>query len=163
ILVRGSHVAWDNNEAVTTNQMVGLTQPLLPHDSLRLDITWHFNLSRRPGREGVIDSTSFYLAYFYPRVSVVGHYRVWGLQAHSGGLEFYNDFNDYELAVTVPANFVVWSTGNLLNPAEVLLPAVAERLRASMTSDSTIHVATAREMVDKRVTAGGAAGGAAVA
>lgn len=153
IKIRGANVPWDNNEAITTNQMVPLSSPLQPHDSLTLDITWHFNLSRRPGREGVIDSTSFYLAYFYPRVSVYDDYKGWDVQPHLGSLEFYNDFNDYSLAVTVPANFVVWATGDLLNASEVLQAAAADRLARSMTSDSTIHVATAAEMAGHQVTA----------
>src|SRR5580698_3806172 len=57
ITIRGVKTPWDNNEAITTNQMVGLTGPLMPHDSIKLDIAWHYNLSHRPGRDGVIDST----------------------------------------------------------------------------------------------------------
>src|SRR5579872_2177355 len=128
ISIRGTKVPWDNAAAISTNQLVELAQPLMPHDSLRLDITWHFNLARRPGREGIIDSTSFYLAYFYPRVSVYDDYKGWDTQPHTGALEFYNDFNDYQLNVVVPANYIVWATGNLLNPAEVLQPEFAQRL-----------------------------------
>src|SRR5262249_32593039 len=115
--------------------------------------TWHFNLSRHAGREGVIDPTSFYLAYFYPRVAVYDDYKGWDTQPHTGSLEFYNDFNDYSVSVTVPANFVVWATGTLVNASEVLQPAVAARLTESFGSDSTIHVATAAEMAAKTVTA----------
>lgn len=152
LMIRGVRTAWDNNEATTTNQMVDLAEPLMPHDSIKLDITWHYNLSKRPGRDGVIDSTSFYIAYFYPRVSVYDDYRGWDMQPHTGSLEFYNDFNDYDVHVTVPANFMVWATGTLQNPSEVLQPDAAERLRQSMTSDSTIHIATMQDWADKKVT-----------
>src|SRR5437762_10694764 len=70
IAIRENKVVWDNSIAITTNHMVDLLEPLLPHDSIKLNITWHYNLSHRPGRDGIIDSTSFYIAYFYPRVSV---------------------------------------------------------------------------------------------
>ena len=152
ITIGGVAVPWDNKEAITTNEMVPLPAPLLPHDSVRLDITWHFNLSRRPGREGIIDSTSFYIAYFYPRVSVYDDYKGWDTQPHTGSLEFYNDFNEYSLNVTVPANFIVWATGVLQNAGAVLQPEIAGRLERSMTSDSTIHVATVAELADKKVT-----------
>ena len=152
IMINGAKAAWDNNEAITTNQMVNLSKPLLPHDSIKLDIAWHYNLSKRRGRDGVIDSTSFYIAYFYPRVSVYDDYKGWDIQPHTGGLEFYNDFNDYTVEVTVPRNFIVWATGTLLNPTEVLQPEFAERLKQSMTSDSTINVATRQELADKKVT-----------
>src|ERR1700733_1706714 len=52
IMVRGVKMPWDNNEAITTNQMVDLPEPLMPDDSIKLDITWHCNLSHRRGREG---------------------------------------------------------------------------------------------------------------
>ncbi|HEY4065224.1 MAG TPA: M1 family metallopeptidase [Puia sp.] len=153
ILINGTKTAWDNNEAVSTNQMVNLPQPLMPHDSVQLNIVWHYELSKGRGREGIIDSTTFYIAYFYPRVSVYDDYRGWDTQPHTGSLEFYNDFNNYDLEVTVPRNFIVWATGTLLNPSEVLQPEFAERLKQSMTSDSTIHVATIQDLTDKKVTA----------
>jgi hypothetical protein len=153
IVIRGNKVAWDNSKAVTTNQMVDLPEPLLPHDSLKLDITWHYTLLHRPARDGIIDSTSFYIAYFYPRVSVYDDYKGWDTQPHLGSLEFYNDFNDYTVNITVPKDFMVWATGTLQNPSEVLQPAIAERLQQSMTSDSTIHVATMQDWGNKKVTA----------
>jgi hypothetical protein len=153
IMIRGVKTPWDNSAAITTNQMVDLTNPLMPHDSIKLDISWHYNLSHRRGRDGIIDSTSFYIAYFYPRVSVYDDYKGWDTQPHTGSLEFYNDFNDYSVSVTVPKDFMVWATGTLQNPSEVLQPEAAERLKQSMTSDSTIHIAAMQDWANKKVTA----------
>src|ERR1044072_2375581 len=153
ILISEKKVDWDNSKASKTNHMVDLPKPLLPHDSVKLIITWHFDLSRDPDRYGIIDPGTFYLAYFYPRVAVYDDYKGWDTQPHLGHLEFYNDFNDYTVNVTVPANFMVWATGTLQNPTEVLQPAIAERLQQSMTSDSTIHVATKEDWSNKKVTA----------
>ncbi|MEJ7666696.1 MAG: hypothetical protein WKG07_47865 [Hymenobacter sp.] len=49
---------------------MALPKPLLPHDSVRLAFSWHFPISLESGREGMLDKTTFFLAYFYPRVSV---------------------------------------------------------------------------------------------
>jgi hypothetical protein len=136
----------------STNQMVGLSKPLLPHDSVKLDIGWHFEISKESGREGMIDSTTCYLAYFYPRVSVYDDYNGWDRLPFLDAQEFYNDFNDYTLHVTAPKNYVVWATGTLQNPNEVLQPEYAKRLQASFTSDSTIHVASAAELAAHKVT-----------
>ena len=151
-IINGTKLLWDNKTAIETNQMVNLPQPLLPRDSVVLEIAWHYQLSKLHGREGAIDSTSFYVAYFYPRVSVYDDYRGWDEQPHTGPLEFYNDFNDYHLEVTVPKNFIVWATGTLINPREVLQPEFAERLNQSMTSDSTIHIMTKKDIADKKAT-----------
>jgi hypothetical protein len=137
----------------STNQMVGLSKPLLPHDSVKFDIGWHFEISKESGREGMIDSTTCYLAYFYPRVSVYDDYNGWDRLPFLDAQEFYNDFNDYTLHVTAPKNYVVWATGTLQNPNEVLQPEYAKRLQTSFTSDSTINIASAAELAAHKVTA----------
>ncbi len=127
-----------NSNGWSTIGDVPLKAPLLPHDSIRLSIAWHYELSKSGGREGMIDSTTMYAAYSYPRVSVYDDYNGWDRIEHNGRNEFYNDFNDYTLQVTAPKDFVVWATGDLLNPAEVLQPEVAARLQQSLVSDDII-------------------------
>ncbi|MBS7565184.1 M1 family metallopeptidase [Mucilaginibacter sp. Bleaf8] len=151
--VDGRQVKWNNEAALGTNQLVSLTKPLLPHDSVKLNINWHYQLSLQSGREGVIDETTFYLAYFYPRISVYDDYNGWDRLTFTDAQEFYNDFNDYTLHVKVPKNYIVWATGTLQNPTEVLQPTFAKRLQQSFTSDSTIHVATAADLAKKNITA----------
>jgi hypothetical protein len=56
---------------VFTNLNIKLPQPLLPHDSMQLAINWHYQISLQSRREGMIDSTTYFLAYFYPRVAVL--------------------------------------------------------------------------------------------
>lgn len=153
IQINGKKAAWDNSVAITTNQMVDLDKPLMPHDSLKLNINWHYQLSSGRGRDGAIDSTTFYLAYFYPRVSVYDDYKGWDTQPHTGSLEFYNDFNDYTLNVTVPKNYIVWATGDLRNPKQVLQSEALKRYEASLTGDSTVHVATPQDLIAKNITA----------
>ena len=131
---------------------VRLKKPLLPHTSITLDITWSYPLSKQSGREGQIDSTTFYVAYSYPRVSVYDDYNGWDMIPHTGRQEFYNDFNDYKLAVKVPKDYVVWATGDLLNAAEVLQPEIAERLKKSYTTDDVMHIATNDEMQQHKIT-----------
>ena len=146
-------IKWNNNEYATTNQMISLPQPLMPHDSVTLNVAWHYEISKQSGREGMIDSTTYYIAYFYPRVSVYDDYNGWDRLPFTDGPEFYNDFNNYTLNVTVPANYIVWATGTLQNPKQVLQPEYARRLEKSFSSDSTIHIATPRDWAAKKVTA----------
>jgi hypothetical protein len=152
-LLNGAKVNWDNATASGTNKAVALAKPLMPHDSVKLNIDWHFDLSKESGREGMIDSTTLFLAYFYPRVSVYDDYNGWDTLPFLDAQEFYNDFNNYTLNVTVPKNFIVWSTGTLQNPNQVLQPEFAKRLQTSMTSDSTIHIATPADLAAKNITA----------
>ena len=148
-----------NNEAYDVNSddwstvnRVRLNTAMLPHSQITLEIEWSYVLSKQRGREGQIDSTTFYCAYSYPRVSVYDDYNGWDMIPHTGRQEFYNDFNNYTLAVTVPKNFVVWATGDFLNPDETLQPAIAQRLQASYTSDDVMHIALFNEMQQQKVT-----------
>ena len=129
LVINGVPVKFNNN--VGTTAWVAFPSPLPSKDSIRLDIDWHYDLSVLSGREGMIDSTTAFMAYAYPRVSVYDDYNGWDGLEHTDRVEFYSDFNDYSVAVTVPKNFVVWGTGTLLNAPEVLQPAIADRLKAS--------------------------------
>ncbi|WP_461451414.1 M1 family metallopeptidase [Mucilaginibacter sp.] len=153
IFVNGVKKQWDNATALGTNQFVQLSTPLMPHDSVKLNITWHYELSEKSGREGVIDPTTFYIGYFYPRVSVFDDYNGWDRLEFNDRQEFYNDFNDYVLNVNVPKNFIVWATGTLQNPNQVLQPEYAKRLQKSMKSDSVMHIVTADDLAKKSITA----------
>lgn len=135
-----------------TYNAVKLNQPLAPGASINLSFKWHYDLARKSSREGAIDPTTFFIAYFYPRVAVFDDVSAWDTTNFTVGHEFYNDFNDYALEVTVPKNFVVWATGDLQNPDEVLQPKYAERLRRSLTGDEIINVASLAELKATSVT-----------
>jgi hypothetical protein len=130
-----------------------LSKPLLPKDSVQLEFEWHYTISEISGREGLLDSTSFFLAYWYPRVAVFDDIHGWDRMNFTDGQEFYNDFNDYTVSVTVPQHFLVWGTGDLLNPEEVLQPAFLQKYRASFTSDTTIAIVTTADHQRRNVTA----------
>ena len=152
LAVNGTPTPWEVNERRYTTQSLKLATPLLPHDSVHLSFKWHYDISKRSGREGMIDSTTWFLAYFYPRVAVYDDYNGWDTMDFTDVQEFYSDFNDYDVSITVPANYVVWGTGTLLNAADVLQPTYLQRLTQSMSADQTINVATSAEMAAKAVT-----------
>ncbi|MDN6280200.1 MAG: M1 family metallopeptidase [Psychroflexus sp.] len=141
-----------NNENNGINKVVELTQALAPQESIDLSLDWHFDVSKQSGREGAIDSTTFFLAYFYPRVAVYDDYEGWDMMAFAGSQEFYNDFNDYTFQVTVPKDYIVWATGSLLNPEEVLQKKYADLLAESMQSDEIIKIADQEALKGKAVT-----------
>jgi hypothetical protein len=144
---------WTDNKNDITYKTVSLLKDLLPHDSVQINIGWHFQISLQSGREGMIDSTTYYLAYAYPRVSVYDDYYGWDRLDFTDTQEFYNDFNDYTFTVTAPKNYIVWATGVLQNAPDVLQPEYEERLKNSYTSDSVIHVATLTDLAGKNITA----------
>jgi len=132
---------------------VRLKKPLNPQSKITVKIDWDYPLSKESGREGQIDPNSFFVAYSYPRISVYDDYNGWDRIPHTDRAEFYNDFNDYVFSVTAPKNYVVYATGDFLNPDEVLQPEIAARLKKSYNADEVIHIATEEELKTGKVTA----------
>src|SRR3954468_17731099 len=155
VAVNGRAVDWQVTPNTYTWREFKLPTPLAPHDSVRLSFKWHYDISLSSNREGMIDSTTWYFAYFYPRVAVLDDYNGWDRIDFTDLQEFYSDFNDYDVSLTVPANYVVWGTGTLLNPAEVLRPAHLDRYNRSLTVDQTVNVASLAELRSRSVTTQG--------
>jgi len=152
LTIDGKDVQW--NEPAYTYQSIRLEKPLLPNGSVKLTFDWHYDITpNHSGRENAIDSTTYFLAYFYPRIAVFDDYEGWDRMDFTDAQEFYNDFNDYTLTVNAPKNYIVWATGTLQNPAEVLQSKYAKRLKESMTIDSIIHIATIADISTKKITA----------
>ena len=141
-----------NDPRGQTMQQVRLAKPLATGDSISLSFNWHYELSEESGREGKLDSTSFFLAYFYPRIAVLDDVHGWDRMNFTDAQEFYNDFNDYAVSVTVPKNFLVWGTGDLQNAAELLQPAFLAKFNKSFTSDEVINVVTKSDLEAKNIT-----------
>ncbi len=150
--VNGQTKPFRDDPFVFTGANVRLQQPLLPHDSTQLSFDWHYDVSLQSGREGMIDSTTFFLAYFYPRVAVYDDYNGWDRMNFMDSHEFYSDFNDYTVTVNVPKNYIVWGTGTLQEPEKLLQPAVLKRFKESLTSDETIRIVTKEDLAAKNVT-----------
>jgi hypothetical protein len=150
--VNGQAAPLQDDPRYFTWRPIALPAPLMPHDSVRLSFDWHYEISREAGREGMLDSTTYFLAYFYPRVAVYDDYNGWDTMDFTDSQEFYSDFNDYDVTVRVPGRYLVWGTGTLLNASEVLQPDVAQRFERSLTSDAVIQIANNAQLAMKRVT-----------
>lgn len=148
----GNKVNWPDNPFVFTNRQLRLPKALLPHGTVQLSFEWHYDISIESNREGMIDSTTYFLAYFYPRISVYDDYNGWDRMNFMDDHEFYSDFNDYDVTINVPKNYIVWGTGTLQEPGKLLQPAVLQRYNQSFTSDATVRIATKEDLMNKRVT-----------
>jgi hypothetical protein len=153
ITVNGQTMDVPPSEGTFVNMPLRLPQPLAPHDSVQLSFQWHYEVSKQSGREGAIDPTSYFIAYFYPRVAVFDDYNGWDRMPFDDAHEFYSDFNDYVVTVNVPKNFIVWGTGTLQHPEKLLQPEILKRYQQSLTSDATVRIVTPADLSAKNVTA----------
>ncbi len=104
-----------------------LSPPLAPGDSTRftLAFTTRFPTGAARSRIACIDG-QYRGAYWYPSICPYTPRYGWTVNRYFGTAEAYGEFGTFEVRYTVPARFIVASTGLLVNQDEVLPP---ERLR----------------------------------
>ena len=124
--------------------------PVLPHSDITLNVNWNFTFPEGGNiRMGMYDSTSFLIGYWYPQVSVYDDIDGWDVIPYTGLQEFYNDFSNYDVELTVPNNFAVWGTGILQNPDEIFTPAYLKKYKSSFTSDNIVHIISKADLGKK--------------
>ncbi|HLB82728.1 MAG TPA: hypothetical protein VJJ54_06535, partial [Gemmatimonadales bacterium] len=101
-----------------------LDRPLAPGGQAELELAYRFEVpehgSDRMGREQFPSGWLYEIAQWYPRVAVYDDVRGWNTEQYLGQGEFYLEYGDFDVAITVPRSFLVAATGTLMNPLEVL-------------------------------------------
>jgi hypothetical protein len=128
-----------------TTMRIDLARPLLAGASVDLDFAWHFTVPEqgvgRMGRDGPL----YEIAQWYPRMAVYDDVRGWNHEPYIGAGEFYLEYGDFDVSLTVPASYIVAATGELRNPEQVLTAAQRARLVAARHSDTAVAIITRTE------------------
>lgn len=111
----------DGNEMDQTVLRVPLARPVLPNDSIKIKLDWETKIPNVMPRTGYNKDYYFFVQWF-PKVGVYEPAGVrystdgqWNChQYHSNG-EYYADFGNYKVDITVPEYFVVGASGLLKN------------------------------------------------
>ncbi|MBI4544278.1 MAG: M1 family metallopeptidase [Gemmatimonadetes bacterium] len=123
-----------------------LGRPLLPGDSLALELAWRFTVPPQGApRTGHIDRIVYHVAQWYPQVAVYDDVDGWHTDPYLGEGEFYLEYGDFDVSLTLPEGWLVAATGELQNAEEVLPEPVRQRLRLALESDTVVHVVSAEE------------------
>jgi hypothetical protein len=145
---------------VGTNMRVDLPQRLKPSQSVEFSIDYGFNIveedavSARSGYEHFPDDENeggndiFLLAQWFPRLHAYTDYEAWTNKEFIGRCEFTLEFGNYDVEMTVPADHIVSSTGDLVNPKDVLTKKQIKRLKEAETSKRPVFVVTAKEALE---------------
>ena len=141
-----------------TVMQIRLPTPLLPRDSLSMDFAWHFRIPSETAPRGGQDGDVWYLAYWYPQVAVYDDVNGWQIDQYLGQAEFYMGYADYDVALSVPAGWLVAATGSLQNPGDVLSERTRARLDSARSSKAVIRVITEQDKTDSAATARGTEG-----
>jgi aminopeptidase N len=131
---------------------IKLIDPVPPNSKINLTLEWSFEIPfKEKIRMGAYDSTSFFIAYWYPQIAVFDDINGWDKYMYTGYQEMYNDFSDFEVEITVPNNFAVWSTGELRNPENVLTEKYLNRYSIAQTSDEVINIVDSIEIKTEQI------------
>ncbi|RKR80954.1 hypothetical protein BDD43_1092 [Mucilaginibacter gracilis] len=136
-----------------TNMMMDIS-PLLSKAKLHVTVNYSYTLNRTSHvRMGQIDSGSYFVAYFFPRITVYDDVDGWNRYPYLGSEEFYNDFCHFNAEITVPTNYTVWATGDLKNPNEVYADKFVKRIEQAGLADSVTNIITEADLASGNITA----------
>jgi hypothetical protein len=105
-------------------------------------------------RTGVLDTKNgkiFTIAQWYPRMCVYDDLRGWNTNPYLGASEFYLEYGDFDVNITVPSNHIVVCSGELLNPTAVYTANEQSRIAKAKQSEKTVMIRTAEEVAANTV------------
>jgi hypothetical protein len=135
-----------------TMMRIDLPTPLKAGGRVAFSIDWNYKINEqkvlggRAGYEQFDDKNDlFEIAQWFPRMAAYYDTYGWQHKQFLGAGEFTLEFGDYDVQLTVPADHIVASTGDLLNPDAVLTATQRERLRQAKTAKAPVIIVTQAE------------------
>jgi len=136
-----------------TIMRVKLPEMLPPSSVTKIDIEWSSVIPGTvPVRMGTYHKTNFMIAYWYPKLAVYDDIRGWNSIPHTGNCEYYNDFGNFEVEITVPRDYNVWSSGLLQNGEKIFSKDYLEKIKKAANSDEVVHVITKNDRDKNEIT-----------
>ncbi len=143
-----------------TMMRIELPQSLKPGQKFIFKVDWNYNIIERTkygGRGGFEnfpeDGNDLYtMTQWYPRLCVYSDFQGWQNHQFVGSGEFALTFGNFKVAMTVPADHVVMSTGQGQNYQQVLSPAEYARWQKAQTATDVTEIVTLAEATAKEKT-----------
>ena len=102
-------------------------------------------------RECVCDPSTFFIPYFYPEIAVYDDLHGWASTPYNGLQEFYHDFSDYDVTITLPKGYQAWATGEWQNAADILQPTFLERWERAHKATEVVSIFSEAELLTGKV------------
>ena len=132
--------------AYGTMMRVELSRLLPPRGVIDFDVAWHFPVPPYGGgRMGRIGARLYEIGQWYPRLVVYDDVHGWNPLPYIGAGEFYLEYGDFDVSLTLPAGFVVAATGTVANPLVVWGPTARARLARARRSAERVQIITKAE------------------
>jgi hypothetical protein len=102
----------DGNEDDQTVMEVALAEPVAPGQAITLKIDFNLTIPQIFIRSGQADDY-FFMGQWFPKIGVLQADGQWNCHQYHRHSEFFADFGEYRVALTVPEKFIIGATGNL--------------------------------------------------
>ena len=147
-----------------TMMRIDLPEVLKQGQQYKFSVTWKYRINDRKGDLGIADmgldrsgmeyfpddgNYLYTIAQFFPRMAVYDDVNGWQNKQFLGKGEFALPFGDYKVRITVPADHIVASTGELQNPGEVLTPKQLALFEKSKTASEPVIIVSQSEVEKK--------------
>lgn len=145
---------------VGTKMRVDLPMPLKSGESTSFAVDYAFNIIESDvmgGRGGYehfpddeIDGGGYLyeMSQWYPRMGAYTDYEAWTAKEFLGSGEFTQEFGNFDVTLTVPADHVVAATGELQNMNDVMTAEQLERWEEAKTADRPVYIVTMEEAIE---------------
>lgn len=148
-------LASENVQIYNTAMTVYLEEKINPNSEMSFEIEWEFPIAKQVTiRQGTYHETSFFVAYWYPKIAVYDDIFGWNNNVYSGQTEFYHEYSDYKVSIHAPDEYFVLASGILKNEESVLEKNVLTKYIEAKQSDSIIRIVTEDERNNQNVSKG---------
>lgn len=135
-----------------TNIVIQLMKPIEPGQNREIAIDWEVQLpTNMTVRMGQYGKGNWFVGYWYPQIAVYDDISGWDTNAFSGSAEYYLDFNNYDVEITTPEDYMLWATGELQDPEKHYKKEILERLEKASNSDEVIHIVKEDDITNNRI------------
>ncbi len=101
----------DGNADDRTVLAVPLEHPVAPGETVAIDLGWTAHVPRVFARTGVIGNF-YFVAQWFPKIGVLEE-DGWNCHQFHAATEFFADFGDYDVTLSVPPRWVAGATGHM--------------------------------------------------
>ena len=107
---------WEYDSTHIDIAKVHLRSPLLPKQSIELQTPFLLQFPQTISRLGHVDQ-SYQVTQWYPKPAVYDR-KGWHPMPYLDQGEFYSEFGNFDVSITLPQNYVVGASGDLQTPSE---------------------------------------------
>jgi len=156
IKINGTELNSKTFQFFSTILMFPIANKIATGTETKIEIEWKQIMPVTAMRRiGTYDKSSFFVGYWYPKMNVYDDIVGWNTFGHAGNAEFYHNYGDFDVEITVPSEYNVWSSGLLQNTNEIFLDKFIKRINKASESDEIVHVISKEDRDENKITKAG--------